>query len=111
MIASISSKLVFLFVRVQQDGIYLDAQTDQHQSGRQTDSSKAVDIWIEDFGVIAATTAHQNKAQGNKSYANEKEQIVSLLKHELLGGFLNVLVFLAHAANLVKSFPEYPVGA
>ena len=101
MIASMMSKLLFVFVRIQQNGIDLYSQTDQNQGWGQSDSSKVVDIRIEYIGVIAATSTHQNESKGNKSQANKKEDIVLSLKDEFRSRFLNLLFFLAHGAKLI----------
>ena len=103
--ASINSKLFFVFVRVQQNGINLNAQTDEHQGRCQSNPSKAEDVRVEDIGVVAPATAHQNKTQDDKGNADKKEQVIFLLKNKFLVGFLIVVVFLAHATNLKKSFP------
>jgi hypothetical protein len=67
MMASINSKLFLVFVRFQQNGIYLDAQSDEHQGRRQTDASEVVNIGIKDVRVITSPTAHQYKPQGNEN--------------------------------------------
>jgi len=103
--ASINSKLFFVFVRVQQNRVYLNAKTNDNQSGRQSDPSKIVYIRIEDIGIVAPAPAHQNKAQGDKGNTDKKEKVVFLLKNELPIGFLIVVVFLTHGTNLKKSFP------
>ena len=101
MMASINSKLFFVFVRVQQNGVYLNAQTDEHQGRCQSNPSKTVDIRIEYVGIVAPAASHQNKAQGNKGNADKEEKVIFLLKNELLAGFFVILVFLAHAAKLI----------
>lgn len=90
-------------MRIQQYGINFDAEPDKHQGRCQTNSSKIVDILIEDIGVVTASAAHQNKAQYDKGYADEYEHIVLLLKDELFLWSLNRLMFLffAHSANLI----------
>lgn len=96
---------MLVFIGVQQNGIYLDAEADQYQSGGQTDPSKIVDLWVEDIGIIAPATTHQNKTQGNEGNADKKKEVIFLLENKLLVGFLIVVVFLAHGTNLIKTFP------
>lgn len=104
MIASINSKSVLIFIGVQQNGIYLDAEADQHQGGGQTNPSKIVDLRVEDIRVVGPAATHQNKTQGNESNAYKEKEIIFPLENKLLVGFL-IVVFLAHGTNLIKTFP------
>jgi len=101
-IASINSKLLLVFlVRIQQNGIHLNAKANKNQCRREANSSKVVYLGIEDLGVVTSTTAHQNKPKDYKGNTYKQKEIVFLLENKLLGRLLTVVVFLAHVAKLI----------
>src|SRR5690606_37192861 len=78
--ASMSSKSVLVFVRVQQYGIYLDAQADKDQGRGQANPSEVVDLGIEDIGIVAPPAAHKDKTQDDTGDSYKKEAVVFLLE-------------------------------
>lgn len=100
--ASINSKLLFVFlVRIQQNGIDLNAKPYQDQGRRKAYPSKIVDLGIENLWVVASASTHQNITKGYKGNADEEKEVVFSLKNKLLCRFLTVFVVLAHVAKLI----------
>ena len=104
--ASSVSKLVFLLVRIQQYGVYLNAQAYEDKGRGQTDSPKTVDVFVEYIGVVTTASAHEYKAYGYKCKTDEKEGVVLFLKNKFLRDLFACLffLFLTHAANLTKFY-------
>lgn len=102
MIASINSKLLLVFlVRIQQNGIYLNAETNKNQCWCKSNTSKIINLGIEYFGVVTSASAHQNISKGYKGKTYKKEEVVFLLENKLFRWFFTVFVFIAHVAKLI----------
>lgn len=93
-------------MRIQQNGIDFDTQTNENERRCQTYSPKIEDVFVKNIGVVTAAAAHQNKTQCDKGDADEHEQIVFLLEDKFLlwWSVRRCPLFFSHAANLVKSY-------
>ena len=89
---------------VQQYGVHLDTQAYKHQCWRQAYSSKIIDVRVENIRIVASATAHQNKAQCYECDTDEHEDVILLLKDELLFYLLIrvAIVILTHGTKLGK---------
>lgn len=86
---------------IQEYGINFYTQTYQYQGRGQSDPSEIEDIRVKNFGIIAASAAHQDKSQGYEGQADEHKHIIPLLKYEFGAWLIARFLLFTHAANLI----------
>ena len=94
---------VFLWVGVQQYGVYFYPQAKKHQGGCQAYPPETKNIRIKYVGVVASATTHQNKTQGHAHKPDKHEQVIFFLEDKLLFRplILGAVLFFTHMAKLV----------
>ena len=90
-------------MRIQQNGVDLDTESDQHKGRGQANPSEIVNILIKYVGIVATTTAHQDEAQGDESDTDEHKEIVLFLENEFLLRRLVRPVFLFFPHGIIFS--------